>query len=65
MVYQTAKEAAFHSRNSGKETSCEPTMENYTDLVEDCQERRLQEDGSIVFISNDHEWRVRMMRRPW
>lgn len=65
MVYQTAKEAMFHSRNSGKETSCEPTMDNYSDLVEDSQSRRLQDDGSIIFYSDDGQWQVRMQRRPW
>lgn len=66
-MYATAKEAIFHSMQSGKPTTCAPTMENYTDLVEACEERRLQDDGSIVFRCFDagQDWQVSMMRRPW
>ncbi len=66
-MYKTAREAIFHSRNTGKRTTCEPTMENYGELVEACSDRRLQDDGSILFSCAERgdDWTVTMERRPW
>lgn len=66
-MYETAREAIFHSRESGKSTTCLPTMDNYTELVEACWDRRLRDDGSILFscTAPEKDWTVIMERRPW
>jgi len=66
-MYDTAREAIFHSRETGKITSCLPTMENYNELVEACWDRRLRDDGSILFCCTEpaKDWSVIMERRPW
>jgi hypothetical protein len=42
-------------------------MENYTALVEACWDRRLRDDGSILFRCTEpsQDWTVIMERRPW
>jgi hypothetical protein len=66
-MYKTAREAIFNSRTAGKSTKCEATMDNYGELVEVCSDRRLQDDGSIVFSCAERgdDWTVIMERRPW
>jgi hypothetical protein len=66
-MYESAREAIFHSRNTGMTTKCLPTMENYTALVEACWDRRLRDDGSILFRCTEpsQDWTVIMERRPW
>lgn len=66
-TYPTAREAIFQSRQTGQKVGCEVSMDNYSELVEACSDRRLQEDGSIWFacFERGDDWQVTMSRRPW
>ena len=64
-MYDTAREAIFHSRESGKSTTCLPTMDNYTELVEACWDRRLRDDGSILFSCTAPEKEDGFRHRLW
>lgn len=65
-IYTTAHEAKMKSAYLGQTTGCVVNMQNYNDMVEDCNDRRLMPDGSIVFKGGNLEpWTVVMASRPW